>query len=159
MKENLFSNPGLSPSGMRAPVRQHTQTDRQFKMWIWVWSQPKSFTKRGETKKKNLEKLPIKRVLKWQCAASVNSVLITFCQKLTFSHALCLLIGFLSYKINIFFFSPVRHFGILNRALEAATATKLTANSQITKLHKTKINKMSSLCYREASTGGSTPIC
>lgn len=100
----IFSNPGLSPSGMRAPVRQHTQTDKDSSRRGYGYEVNLNLSQRGEKWRKNMEKLPVKRVLKWQCAASVNSVLITFCQKLTFIHALCLVIGFLSHKINIFFF-------------------------------------------------------
>lgn len=146
------------------PVQQHTQTDKDSSRCGYGYEVNLNLSQKGEKRRKKSGK-----------AANKEDIEMTMCSlsKLCPNYILpkanfhprfvsANWIPLLQNKCFFFFFSPVRHFGILNRDLEAATASKLTVNSQITKLHKTKINpvnKMSLLYYRETSTGGSTPIC
>lgn len=59
----IFSNPGLSPSGMCAPVRQHTQTDKDSSRCGYGYEVNLNLSQRREKHgEKNLEKLPIKRI-------------------------------------------------------------------------------------------------
>lgn len=58
----IFSNPGLSPSGMCAPVRQHTQTDKDSYRCGYGYEVNLNLLQRGEKWRKSLEKLPKKRI-------------------------------------------------------------------------------------------------